>query len=91
MRQTNDIGKICPCDFGQQCQSVIPNHLYYFRKLRTKGVHFYIAFAPERTIEGKALQELRSLPQIVGGFNRDSIESTVAIFRELTPLIVINQ
>jgi len=52
------------------------------------GSDFHIAFAPERTIEGKALQELRSLPQIVGGFNRDSVESTVAIFRELTPLIV---
>lgn len=31
------------------------------------GVDFGFAFAPERTIEGKALEELRSLPQVVGG------------------------
>jgi UDP-N-acetyl-D-mannosaminuronic acid dehydrogenase len=52
------------------------------------GVDFYLAFAPERTAEGKALKELRNLPQIIGGFNTDSLEATVAIFKEITPTIV---
>ena len=52
------------------------------------GLDFHLSFAPERTAEGKALKELRSLPQIIGGYNRDSLEATAAIFRDLTPTIV---
>jgi len=52
------------------------------------GRDFHLAFAPERTAEGKAIEELRELPQIIGGVNRDSVEATVALFRELTHVIV---
>jgi nucleotide sugar dehydrogenase len=52
------------------------------------GFDFHLSFAPERTAEGKALKELRTLPQIIGGFNSDSLEATAAIFRDLTPTIV---
>jgi len=52
------------------------------------GIDFHLSFAPERTAEGKALKELRNLPQIIGGFNKDSLEATAAIFRDLTPTIV---
>lgn len=52
------------------------------------GQDFHLAFAPERTLEGKALAELRALPQVIGGLNEDSVEATVALFRELTPTIV---
>lgn len=52
------------------------------------GLDFHLSFAPERTAEGKALKELRNLPQIIGGFNKDSLEATAAIFRDLTPTIV---
>ncbi|HLT71724.1 MAG TPA: nucleotide sugar dehydrogenase [Cyclobacteriaceae bacterium] len=52
------------------------------------GLDFHLSFAPERTAEGKALKELRSLPQIIGGYNRDSVEATAAVFREITPTII---
>lgn len=52
------------------------------------GIDFYLSFAPERTAEGNALIELRNLPQIIGGYNQDSLESTVAIFRDITSKIV---
>ncbi|MET2984685.1 nucleotide sugar dehydrogenase [Aureibaculum conchae] len=52
------------------------------------GKDFHLAFAPERTAEGKALKELRELPQIIGGVNEESVESTAALFRELTPTII---
>ena len=52
------------------------------------GVDFHLSFAPERTAEGKALKELRSLPQIIGGYNNDSLEATAAVFRDITPTIV---
>lgn len=54
----------------------------------TCGRDFHLAFAPERTAEGKALKELRNLPQIIGGFNEDSTEASAAIFRDVTPTIV---
>jgi len=52
------------------------------------GRGFHLAFAPERTAEGAALVELRTLPQLVGGFDTDSLEATAALFRELTPAVV---
>ena len=52
------------------------------------GQDFHLSFAPERTAEGKALKELRDLPQIIGGINEDSVEATAALFRELTSTIV---
>ena len=52
------------------------------------GKDFHLAFAPERTAEGKAIKELRQLPQVIGGVNQESVEATAAIFRELTSSIV---
>lgn len=54
----------------------------------TCGIDYHLSFAPERTAEGKALKELRTLPQIIGGYNNDSLEATAAIFRDITPTIV---
>lgn len=52
------------------------------------GKDFYLSFAPERTIEGKALYELRNLPQVIGGYDQNSTDMTAKFFRELTPSIV---
>lgn len=49
---------------------------------------FNVAFAPERTIEGKALEELRSLPQIIGGYTNEAVVHASVLFRKLTPSIV---
>ena len=54
----------------------------------TGGEDFHLSFAPERTAEGKAVKELRELPQIIGGINEESVEATAALFRDLTPTIV---
>ena len=55
------------------------------------GSDFYLSFAPERTIEGKALAELRALPQIVGGLNQNSTDLTVSLFREMSPSLVTTE
>ena len=52
------------------------------------GEDFLIAFAPERTVEGKALEELKSLPQVIGGLNRESFEATAQFFRVFAPTII---
>lgn len=52
------------------------------------GRDFSVAFAPERTVEGKALQELRSLPQVIGGFDERSSDLAARLFRTIAPTIV---
>ena len=41
--------------------------------VKIRGRDFHMCFAPERTAEGRALEELSSLPQIIGGVNRESL------------------
>jgi UDP-N-acetyl-D-mannosaminuronic acid dehydrogenase len=48
-----------------------------------------VCFCPERIAQGKALEELHSLPQIVSGFHPDAVEAAAALFRSLTPDIVV--
>src|SRR3989338_148736 len=55
----------------------------------TAGEDFFIAFAPERTVEGKALEELRTLPQVIGGVNRMSANLASDIFNLMTHTIHI--
>ena len=69
------------------CRDIVIPHLESASGLKC-GLDFHVSFAPERTAEGKAIKELRELPQIIGGFNKDAVESTVAVFRELTSTIV---
>lgn len=42
-----------------------------------------LAFAPERTIQGKAMEELSTLPQIVGANNNRSLQKAEEIFQQL--------
>jgi UDP-N-acetyl-D-mannosaminuronic acid dehydrogenase len=52
------------------------------------GEDFYISFAPERTVEGIAIEELRTLPQIIGGFDKKSVEITTKLFNKITKTII---
>jgi nucleotide sugar dehydrogenase len=49
---------------------------------------FDLAFCPERTLEGKALVELRQLPQIVGGMSSQSAVRASQLFQFITPTVV---
>ena len=53
------------------------------------GDAFHLAFAPERTVEGHAYQELHSLPQLVGGFSEKCASVAGQIFSKLTSKIVV--
>jgi len=52
------------------------------------GRDFHIAFTPERTVEGDALTELRSLPQIVGGYTQRCLEKAASFWSTVTNTIV---
>ncbi|KAA3624575.1 MAG: nucleotide sugar dehydrogenase [Proteobacteria bacterium] len=58
------------------------------RSRLTAGVDFFVAFAPERTVEGEALKELRSLPQIVGGLSARCLEKAATFWSTVTNTIV---
>jgi UDP-N-acetyl-D-mannosaminuronic acid dehydrogenase len=47
------------------------------------GVDFGLAVVPERIAEGKALYEIRALPEIIGGINEISSQIAAALFRHL--------
>lgn len=48
----------------------------------------FVSMCPERTIEGKAIEELTHLPQVVSGNNKRSIEIAQHLFRKLTPCVI---
>jgi UDP-N-acetyl-D-mannosaminuronic acid dehydrogenase len=56
--------------------------------LQKSGKKFNLAFCPERTLEGKALEELRYLPQIIGADDIESSMRTTQIFQFITPTII---
>jgi UDP-N-acetyl-D-mannosaminuronic acid dehydrogenase len=56
--------------------------------LDASGKNYDLAFCPERTLEGRALAELVSLPQIVGGIDTLSTFRASQLFSMLTPTII---
>lgn len=53
------------------------------------GTDFFVAYCPERTIEGNALTELRELPKIIGGYNNESAERARQVIEKLGGQIII--
>ena len=58
------------------------------RTLDERGRRIDVAFCPERIAEGHALQEISSLPQIVGADDEGAGDRAEALFRRLAPSIV---
>ncbi len=56
--------------------------------LEKSGKSFDLAFCPERTLEGAALTELGSLPQIVGASSQEAKLRASNFFQQVTPNIV---
>ncbi len=53
------------------------------QRLRERGMHADVAFCPERLVQGNALEELRSLPQIVGADDPQAASRAEALFGRL--------
>lgn len=61
---------------------------YVGQHLAARGSAVDVSFCPERIAEGHALEELRSLPQIVGADEPRAGERAEALFRTLTERII---
>jgi UDP-N-acetyl-D-mannosaminuronic acid dehydrogenase len=53
------------------------------RRLRAAGIQADVVFCPERIAEGHALEELRTLPQLVGASSDRAFEKASALFERL--------
>jgi UDP-N-acetyl-D-mannosaminuronic acid dehydrogenase len=59
------------------------------RRLREAGIEADVAFCPERIAEGHALEELRTLPQLVGVNSDSAYEKAKALFEKMGVASVI--
>ena len=57
-----------------------------FKKTNKK---FFLAYCPERAVEGAALKELCYLPQVIGGINKSSTLNVLKIFKRITKTTII--
>jgi UDP-N-acetyl-D-mannosaminuronic acid dehydrogenase len=53
------------------------------RRLRAEGIQADVVFCPERIAEGHALEELRTLPQLVGASSDRAFEKASRLFERL--------
>ena len=58
------------------------------RRLRTAGIDAEVVFCPERIAEGHALEEIRSLPQLVGASTDSAFENARTLFERLGVKVV---
>ncbi|HVS48362.1 MAG TPA: nucleotide sugar dehydrogenase [Candidatus Dormibacteraeota bacterium] len=58
------------------------------RRLRAAGVEAEVVFCPERIAEGHALEELRTLPQLVGASSDGAFEKASLLFQRLGVAVV---
>jgi UDP-N-acetyl-D-mannosaminuronic acid dehydrogenase len=59
-----------------------------YELLKSCGKNVAVAFCPERIAEGKAIEELRTLPQIVSGFPERAIELARELFGRFAKSII---
>jgi UDP-N-acetyl-D-mannosaminuronic acid dehydrogenase len=56
--------------------------------LCSRGKHIGIAFCPERVVQGRAIEEIRALPQLVSGTSPEALAAAKDLFCKIAPEIV---
>lgn len=56
-----------------------------YERVQARNRHFHVAFCPERIAEGKALEELTKLPQIISAFESEALEKARELFSHIAP------
>ena len=57
-------------------------------QLAQKGLKTKLAFCPERVLQGKGIEEIYKLPQIISGISKEAENAAAAIFQRLTDKII---
>jgi UDP-N-acetyl-D-mannosaminuronic acid dehydrogenase len=58
------------------------------KQIKASGLEIDVSFCPERIAEGKAIEELRSLPQIISGRTDAAVARADALFGRIAPSII---
>lgn len=61
---------------------------YVDRYLRERGRTLQISFCPERVVQGRAIEELQTLPQIVSGLTPEAEDVAARLFGRIAPKVV---
>jgi len=56
--------------------------------LRRHGKKTLLAFCPERVVQGNAIDEIRTLPQLVSGTSREAVKTATDLFLKIAPEVV---
>lgn len=59
-----------------------------YERLKPQGRKIHLAVCPERIAEGKALDEICNLPQIVGAFEEEAYELATKLFARFVPSVI---
>jgi UDP-N-acetyl-D-mannosaminuronic acid dehydrogenase len=57
-------------------------------RIRERGREIHLAFCPERIAEGKAIEELTSLPQIISAFDAVALAKAREVFSRIAPALI---
>lgn len=72
--------------------TVYPGTSERFKQLLKRlGKNTPVCYCPERIAEGKAMEELSSLPQIVSGFDDKSVEAVKELFLSIASEIIVTK
>jgi UDP-N-acetyl-D-mannosaminuronic acid dehydrogenase len=55
------------------------------RHLASRGISADLAFCPERVVQGRAIMEIQTLPQIVSGTSPRALSKAVELFAKIAP------
>lgn len=59
-----------------------------FERIQTLDRRIFLAFCPERIAEGKAIEELRALPQLVSAFEPRAMTAAKELFLTIAPAVI---
>ena len=68
--------------------SVFPQSLHQIMSILGSGENWHLAYCPERIVQGFAVRELETLPQIVSGFTDYAIEQSEHLFLKITNKVI---
>jgi len=57
-------------------------------RIDERGRKIHLAFCPERIAEGKAIEELKSLPQIISAFDEVALAKAREVFSRIAPALI---
>jgi UDP-N-acetyl-D-mannosaminuronic acid dehydrogenase len=56
--------------------------------VRRNGRKMRLAFCPERVVQGKGIEEIRALPQLISGTSPEAVAAAKSIFSRIAPEVV---